>query len=67
MEESENQELVKQLTKEQERELEQKLIEENRKLEEFLARRKDTVESSEESYDDPDEYTEDINISGKQS
>ena len=67
MEQSENQELVKQLTKEQERELEQKLIEENRKLEEFLARRKDTVESSEESYDDPDEYTEDININGKQS
>ena len=62
MEESENQELVKQLTKEQERELEQKLIEENRKLEEFLARRKDTIESSEESYDDPDE---DININGK--
>ena len=64
MEESENQELVKQLTKEQERELEQKLIEENRKLEEFLARRKDTIESSEESYDDPDE---DININGKWS
>lgn len=67
MEQSENQELVKQLTKEEEKELEQKLIEQNRKLEEFLARRKDTVESSEESYDDPDEYTEDININGKQS
>ena len=62
MEQSENQELVKQLTKEQERELEQKLIAENKKLEEFLARRKDTIESSEESYDDPDE---DININGK--
>ena len=65
MEQSENQELVKQLTKEQERELEQKLIAENKKLEEFLARRKDTIESSEESYDDPDEDTEDISINGK--
>ena len=64
MEQSENQELVKQLTKEQERELEQKLIAENKKLEEFLARRKDTIESSEESYDDPDEDTEDISING---
>ena len=65
MEQSENPELVKQLTKEEERELEQKLIEQNKKLEEFLARRKDTAESSEESYDDPDEDTEDINIDGK--
>ena len=65
MEKSENPELVKQLTKEEERELEQKLIEQNKKLEEFLARRKDTAESSEESYDDPDEDTEDINIDGK--
>ena len=65
MEQSENQELVKQLTKDQERELEQKLIAENKKLEEFLARRKDTIESSEESYDDPDEDTEDISINGK--
>ena len=65
MEQSENQELVKQLTKEQEKELEQKLIAENKKLEEFLARRKDTIESSEESYDDPDEDTEDISINGK--